>query len=413
MGYNQVPAPSGRFVARIPAPGNVSIAVPTARCNCCLRRHVIRFVSCCIFRTARPPKRPRLLLQMPPSLPLPQRALHRELTPLRSLIRCPRLPWRCCPPKAFPPGRVDEQPQLQAQTDNCGNYGFGPVGAPRPPARQFNTPLRAPRPQPPLPVVSAPAPSPSPVPTVPISSDCDRAELVRTRLLRRPSPLAPRPSQRPTSTLLALVLNLGLVIPPHVCRPPIGSGSKQPGPTRQAAMRYIILGRPLALPNDRYIVFTLAPAPFPLQEVQDLAGKGRLLSTNASIVLFARKPTLPSLCWLTATSVTLDLLSERRVFLHVRAASYAPLGYAGLPSNGLLLRGRYAHPSNARTLSLVDWHGHLHPVVDSQLSQVPSTKNLPLPVRYPISLIHCQRGVASLSAQIFFALFRPRLRATP
>ena len=120
MGYNQVPAPSGRFVARIPAPGTVSIAVSTARCNCCLRRHVIRFVSCCIFRTARPPKRPRLLLQMPPSLPLPQRALHRELTPLRSLIRCPRLPWRCCPPKAFPPGRVDEQPQLQAQTDNCG-----------------------------------------------------------------------------------------------------------------------------------------------------------------------------------------------------------------------------------------------------------------------------------------------------
>ena len=123
-------------------------------------------------------------------------------------------------------------------------------------------------------------------------------------------------------------------------------------------------------------MFTLAPAPFPLQEVQDLAVKGRLLSTNASIVLFARKPTLPSLCWLTATGVTLDLLSERRVFLHVRAASYAPLGYAGLPSNGLLLRGRYAHPSNARTLSLVDWHGRLHPVVDSQLSQVPSTKKL-------------------------------------
>ena len=63
-------------------------------------------------------------------------------------------------------------------------------------------------------------------------------------------------------------------------------------PARHAAMRYIVLGRPPALPADFLSCFPSHQRPF-FSEIQELASKSRLQITDNGIVLLVRQMTLP------------------------------------------------------------------------------------------------------------------------
>ena len=65
---------------------------------------------------------------------------------------------------------------------------------------------------------------------------------------------------------------------------------QQAEPACHAAMRYIALGRPPALPNDVLSCFPSHQRPS-FSEIQELAGKGRLHTTDDGIVLLVRQPT--------------------------------------------------------------------------------------------------------------------------
>ena len=57
-------------------------------------------------------------------------------------------------------------------------------------------------------------------------------------------------------------------------------------------MRYIPIGRPSALPPDFLACYPSHKRPS-LSDIQELAGKGRLHSTDDDIILLVRNPTLP------------------------------------------------------------------------------------------------------------------------
>ena len=130
------------------------------------------------------------------------------------------------------------------------DYGFGPGGAHRPSARRATTPPRVPRPRPAPSTAATPAPAASPVPTVPIPSDRDRAEPVGTPLLRLTPPLGettPAPAK-----LDALGDAAEMQFTDSVARYSHADWEReqQAEPTCHAAMRYITIGRPSALPAD-------------------------------------------------------------------------------------------------------------------------------------------------------------------
>ena len=57
-----------------------------------------------------------------------------------------------------------------------------------------------------------------------------------------------------------------------------------------AAMRYIALGRPLVIPDDFLSCFYSHQRPS-ISEIQDLAGEGRLHTTDDDTVLLVRQST--------------------------------------------------------------------------------------------------------------------------
>ena len=59
-----------------------------------------------------------------------------------------------------------------------------------------------------------------------------------------------------------------------------------------AAMRYISIGRPLVLPPDFLVCCPTHTRPS-LSDIQELAGKGRLHTTDDDIALLVRNPTPP------------------------------------------------------------------------------------------------------------------------
>ena len=67
---------------------------------------------------------------------------------------------------------------------------------------------------------------------------------------------------------------------------------QQTEPVCNAAMRYIALGRPERFPANFLSCLPSHQRP-PFSEVQELANKGRLNTTDAGIVLLARKPSPP------------------------------------------------------------------------------------------------------------------------
>ena len=67
---------------------------------------------------------------------------------------------------------------------------------------------------------------------------------------------------------------------------------QQAEPTCHAAMRYITVGRPSALPPDFLSCYPSHKRPS-LLDIQELAGKGRLHTTDDDIVLLVHNPTPP------------------------------------------------------------------------------------------------------------------------
>ena len=67
---------------------------------------------------------------------------------------------------------------------------------------------------------------------------------------------------------------------------------QQAEPTCHAAMRYITIGRPSALPPDFLPGYPSHKCPS-LSDIQELAGKGRLQTTDDDIVLLVCNPTPP------------------------------------------------------------------------------------------------------------------------
>ena len=139
-------------------------------------------------------------------------------------------------------------------------HGFMSGGAPRPSIRRAITPPRVPRPQPPPAVFVALTSVASPVPTVPISSNCDRAELVGTPRLRLSHPTGVSPVT--TTDLDALGAAAKFQFGDSAARysHPDWGREQQAEPARNAAMRYIAVGRREALPAEFFVVFRFSPA---------------------------------------------------------------------------------------------------------------------------------------------------------
>ena len=163
---------------------------------------------------------------------------------------------------------------------------FGPGGGPRPSARRANTPRRV-HGRDRLAVVTAPTPATSTAATVRIPSGCDCAEPVGAPLLRLPpSPGVPSAT---AADLDALGAAAELQFGDSAARYSYADWAReqQSEPACHAAMRYIVLVRPPALPADFLPGFHLHQRPS-FSEIQELAGKGRLHTTDDGIVLLVR-----------------------------------------------------------------------------------------------------------------------------
>ena len=163
---------------------------------------------------------------------------------------------------ASPPGLIGVQQQQMVLHPLLPTMAFGPGGAPRPYARRANTPLRVPRPRPAPPTAATPAPAASAVPTVSIPSDRGRAEPVGTLLLRLTPPLgdtSPAPAKVDALDDAAeLQFNDSVARYSHAD----WAREQQAEPTCHAAMRFITIGRPSALPTDFFVVLPFAQASF-------------------------------------------------------------------------------------------------------------------------------------------------------
>ena len=171
-------------------------------------------------------------------------------------------------------------------------YGFGPGGAPQPSSRRGTTPSRVPRPRPTLSTAATPALADSPVRTVPLPSDRDHAEPMGTPLSR----LTPSPGDTPTAPTRSDVLGdaAELRFADSVARYSHTDlkRAQHAEPTCHAAMHYISIGRPSALPPELLACYPSHKRPS-LSDIQELARKGRLHTTDDDIVLLVRNPTPP------------------------------------------------------------------------------------------------------------------------
>ena len=254
--------------------------------------------------------------------------------------------------------------------------GFGPGGAPRPSVRRAITPPRLPRPRPRASVVMAPVPVGSSVRTATIQSDRDRTEPVRTPLLRLPWPTdAPPVTATDLNTLGAAAefqfgesayalfarrLGSGTI---DEARLRCGHALHRPWPAGGFARRVV-----------SYFPSHLRP---PGSEVQDLASKGRLHTTDVGIDLLVRQSSPPlepgtqptmgrTVCLLNHEPIRiyLPLLMHPRVMQACHSTAPCNLGTS---RTRRILR---------HTFILVDRHEHLYPVVDKQLLEVPSKANV-------------------------------------
>ena len=196
MRIDDLSAPSGRFIARVPASVTTVDRCPGRGRNFPAADNDSLRSSPYPPRSARAPQKPLL-----PRRPSPSRLLRGVL--LRGVIRLspranPRPPLSRlalrCPRRsrlgtASRPGHAGLQQQQLVLHLPMSTMALGPAGpldhlpGGLTPRREF------PRPRPGPPTAATPAPAASSVPTVPIPSDRDRAEPVGTPLLQLTPPL--------------------------------------------------------------------------------------------------------------------------------------------------------------------------------------------------------------------------------
>ena len=170
------------------------------------------------------------------------------------------------------------------------DYGFGPGRVPRTSPSRVDPSPRAPRPR--LPLTAAPTTPrvPTPVPTVPIPSDRDRSEPLGALLLElsilSESPSAPKAGLDALGA--AAEINSGDSAARYLHAG--WESKKRTEPTCYTAIHCILLGQPLVLPTKVLARFLSHQRP-PFSEIQELAGNGRLHTTDEEIVLLVRNPT--------------------------------------------------------------------------------------------------------------------------
>ena len=164
----------------------------------------------------------------------------------------------------------------------------GPLGH----SRRGTTPSRVPRPRPAPPAAATPALADSLVCAVPLPSDRDHAERMGTPLSR----ITPSPGDTPTAQTRSDALRdaVELRFTDSVAHYSHADWKREQHakPTCHAMMRYISIGRPSILPPEFSACYPPHTRPS-LLDIQELAGKGRLHTTDDDIVLLVRNPTLP------------------------------------------------------------------------------------------------------------------------
>ena len=127
---------------------------------------------------------------------------------------------------------------------------------------------------------------------MPLPSDHDHAEPKGTPLLR----LTPSPADTPTAPTRSDTLDdaAELRFVDSVARYSHADCKREQHaePTCHATIRYTSIGRPSALPPDFLACYASHKRPS-LSDIQEMAGKGRLHTTDDYIVLLVRNPTLP------------------------------------------------------------------------------------------------------------------------
>ena len=115
---------------------------------------------------------------------------------------------------------------------------------------------------------------------------------MRTPLLR----LTPSPSDTPTASTRSDALGNAakLRFADSVVRSSHDGWKREQHaePTCHAMMRYVSIGRPSVLPPDVLACYLSHKRPS-LSDLKEVAGKGRLHTTDDDIVLIVRNPTLP------------------------------------------------------------------------------------------------------------------------
>ena len=168
----------------------------------------------------------------------------------------------------------------------------GPAAPPRSSSRQDTTPLRVRRPRLAPPATTTPTLAVPPARTLPLPSDHDHAEPMGTSLLR----LTPSPGNTPTAPTRFNALDdaAELQFTGSVARYSHANWNREQHaePTCHATIRCISIGRPSALPPD-FLASYPSPKCSVLSDIEELAGEGRLHTTDDDIVQLVRNPTLP------------------------------------------------------------------------------------------------------------------------
>ena len=242
-------------------------------------------------KAARAPQEPWLQRRPSHSRLLYQEILHRRRTPPRTPVRlCPSLPCSALQPLRRR-RRADEQ-RWQSVMPLAVDYGSGPGGAPRPPARSVNTAPRIPRQRPTPSIAATPAPASPPVLSVLIPSDRDHAKPMGTPLLLPTSSPGHRPIAPTRSDAVSNAAELGLADSVARYLHVDWKREQHAEPICHATMRYISIARPSVLPPDALASYRSHKRPS-LSDIQELVGKGRLDTTDDDSVLLVRNPTLP------------------------------------------------------------------------------------------------------------------------
>ena len=184
-------------------------------------------------------------------------------------------------------------------------------------------------------------------------------------------------------------------------------------PTCHAMMRYVSIGRPSVLPPDGLACYLPHKRPF-LLDIKELAGKGRLHTTDDDIVLLVRNPTLPPTKSDNVNSVgrAACLLNDQPVRLYVLLLMRPGIMQACHSTAA-------CHLGTTRTLRMLErdywWIGRnvctrwwLHHCLKCQRRKPPR-----LTLRWPIISMPLPEGPDVTVSVDYFGPFRPHHEATP